>query len=569
MLNKQIADIFRKTAQILEIKGENPFKVRAYLRAAESLEAVTEDLEDIEREGRLREILGIGHDLARMIGEFIGYGAIKSYDELRKTIPEGLLELLSIPSVGPKTAKLLFDKLKISDISTLEKYAKEGRLQALPGFGAKHEQNILRGIEIVKKGVERMDLGTAFLTAQKFVNVLEKHPAVKKIGLAGSLRRMKETVRDIDILVAASQPKEAMDAFVKINEVKSVLGEGETKSSVVTKEGIQVDLRVVDSKSFGAALLYFTGSKAHNIKLRQIAAKKGLKLNEYGVYQKEKNIAGDFSEGRIYKLFGMPYIEPELREDNGEIEAALKNKLPDLVKIEDIKGDLHMHSVYSDGHCAIKDMALAALKKGYEYIAITDHSVSLKVAKGLDLSALKRKKSEIENLNKELKIKILFGTEVELDSDGKTDYSDKVLSEFDIVIGAIHSGFRQSKEKVTKRLIRACQNKHIDIIAHPTGRLWGVRDAYEVDFGAFFKAAAASGTFLEMSSFPTRLDLNDANARFAAQNRVKLAISTDAHHAEQLDYMRFGVACARRAWLSKKNVVNTLTLKELLKLKKR
>ncbi|MEK6715409.1 MAG: helix-hairpin-helix domain-containing protein, partial [Candidatus Omnitrophota bacterium] len=396
---------------ILEIKGDNPFKIRAYLRAADSLETVSEDLEDIEREGRLREIPGIGQDLAERIAEFIGYGRIKSYDELRKTIPEGLLGLLSIPGVGPKTAKLLYDELKISDIVMLEKYAKEGRLQKLPGFKAKHEENILRGIELVKKGMERMDLGTAYLTAQKFVGILSKHPLVKKIDIGGSLRRMKETVRDIDILVASNKPKEIMNAFVKIDEVKSVLGEGETKSSVVTKDGVQVDLRVVDEESFGSALMYFTGSKAHNIHLRQLAIKKGLKLSEYGVFRKEKNIAAGFSESKIYKLFAMGYIEPELREDLGEVEAALENKLPCLIEVCDIKGDLHTHSTYSDGHNCVKDMALAAEKKGYEYIAITDHSISLKVANGLGLDALKKKKVEIEKLNKELKIKILFGTE--------------------------------------------------------------------------------------------------------------------------------------------------------------
>ncbi|MDP1853176.1 MAG: DNA polymerase/3'-5' exonuclease PolX [Candidatus Omnitrophota bacterium] len=568
MLNKQIAEIFRKTAQILEIKGDNPFKIRAYQRAADSLENVNEDLEDIERQGRLCQIPGIGHDLAQMISEFIGYGAIKSYDELKQTIPEGLLELLSIPGVGPKTAKLLYDQLKISDIQTLEKYAKEGRLQALPGFKVKHEENILRGIELVKKGMERMDLGTAYRSAQKFVGILNKHPAVKRIEAGGSLRRMKETVRDIDILVASNKPREIMDDFVKIKEVKSVLGQGPTKSSVVTKEGVQVDLRVVDEKSFGSALMYFTGSKAHNIRLRQVAIKKGLKLSEYGVFKKEKNIAAGFSEKEIYRLLGMPYIEPELREDSGEIEAAAKQKLPDLIKLEDIKGDLHMHSTYSDGNYSMEDMALAAEKKGYEYIAFTDHSISLKVANGLDLHALAKKRAEIEKLNKELKIKILFGTEVELDADGKTDYSDKVLSEFDIVIGAIHSGFRQSKQRVTKRLIKACLNRHIDMIAHPTGRLWTVREAYEVDFTAFFKAAGDTGTFLEISSFPTRLDLNDVNARRAKEAGVGLAISTDSHHIEQLDYVKFGVATARRAWLTKKDVVNTLSLKELMKVKK-
>lgn len=567
MLNKQLAEIFRNFAQILEIKGDNPFKIRAYLRAAQSLENVTEDLEDIERQGRLREVPGVGHDIAGKIAEFIGYGRIKSYEKLKKSIPAGLLELLSIPGIGPKTAKLLYDELNISDITKLEKYARQGRLHNLPGLKEKTEQNILRGIELVKQGKERMDLGAAYAAAEIFIRYLKKSPYVKKVSIAGSLRRMKETVRDIDILVASAKPQEAIGAFVKHKEIKAILGQGDTKASVLTKDDLQVDLRVVEDKSFGAALAYFTGSKAHNIKLRQLAIKNGLKINEYGVFRKGNFIAGK-TEEEIYKLLKMPYIEPELREDNGEIDAALKNELPDLAKIDDVRGDLHTHSLYSDGHYTIKDMALAAQEKGYEYIAVTDHSVSLKVANGLDLSRLKKKRLEIDKLNKELKIKILFGTEVELDSEGNTDYSDKVLSGFDIVIGAIHSGFRQAKEKATRRLVRACNNRHIDAIAHPTGRLWGVRDAYEVDFNLFFKAAKDTGTFLEISSFPARLDLNDINARRAAGAGVKLAVSTDAHHAEQLDYIRFGIATARRAWLTKRDIVNTLSLKELMKVKK-
>ncbi|HDZ76471.1 MAG TPA: DNA polymerase/3'-5' exonuclease PolX [Candidatus Omnitrophica bacterium] len=567
MLNQQIADIFRNIAHILEIKGDNSFRIRAYLRAADSLENVTEDLEDVQREGRLLEIEGVGKDLAAKISEFIGFDKIKYYEELKKTVPAKLLDLLDIPGVGPKTAKLLYDKFKISDIETLEKYAKEGSLRNTFGLKEKTEENILRGIELVKKGRERMDLGTAFLAAEKFISALKGEKYVEKISTAGSLRRMKDTVGDIDILVVSADSKKVMNDFVKLKDVKSVLAQGETKSSVLTRDGLQADLRVVDKESFGAALLYFTGSKSHNIKLRQLALKKGLKINEYGAYKKDKRIAGE-TEEEIYKLLGLSYIEPELREDLGEIEAASKKKLPNLVGITDIRGDLHMHSEYSDGHYSIRDMALVSQEKGYEYIAVTDHSISLRVANGLDLDRLNKKRKEIEKLNKELEIKILFGAEVELDADGNCDYSDRVLSSFDVVIAAIHSRFRQSKKKVTERLIRACQNKNIDIIAHPTGRLWGVRDAYEIDFGSFFKVAADTGTFLEISSYPTRLDLNDVNARMAKNAGVRLAVSTDAHHVVHLDYMCFGVACARRAWLSKNDIVNVLPLKDFLKAKK-
>jgi len=564
MKNLEVSAIFRDIADILEIQGANRFRIRAYQRAAQNIEGLTEDLENLIREGRLREIPGIGKDLSERIKEFAASGKIKIYEDLKKSIPEGLLELLNIPSVGPRTAKLLYEKLKIKDVSDLEKAIKNNKLAGIFGIKEKTVENILKGIEILKKGRERLTLADAMLVAGEFMKRLEKMPEVQKISFAGSLRRQKETVRDIDILVVSQRPRKVMEVFNRAQAVKDILAAGETKSSVRTKDDVQVDCRVVEKKSFGAALLYFTGSKNFNIKLRQLAIKKGLKINEYGVFRKEKFVAGESEEG-IFKLLGMPYIEPELREDNGEIELAKEFKLPRLVRLEDIKGDLHAHSRWSDGGNSIGEMANAAKGLGYSYIAITDHSQGLKVAGGLSVADLKKKKAEIEKINKSLKgFRVLYGTEAEIGSDGRLDYKDGVLKEFDLVIAAVHSGFKQSKAQLTRRIIKACANKYVHIIAHPTGRLWGTRDAYEIDFDQVFKAAADTNTHLEINSFSQRLDLNDNNARRAKEAGVKLAINTDAHATEQLAAMRFGVSVARRGWLSKEDVINTLTLERLL-----
>lgn len=569
MKNFEIGKIFRDTANILEIKGDIVFKIRAYERAAQNIEGLSEDIENYARDDRLREIPGVGADLAEKIKEYLKTGKIKSYEELKKTVPRGIIELLNIPGVGPKTAKLLFDKLKIGNNAQLEKAIRSNKLKGLPGIKEKTIQNMLKGIEIVKKGKERIHLSEANQLGNEFVSALRKLPIAKSVTAAGSLRRRKETVRDIDILVISDYPQRIMDAFVKLPSIAEVLGKGETKSSVRTKDGIQVDCRVVESKSFGAALLYFTGSKNFNIKLRQLAIKKGLKINEYGVFsgegRNERFVAGQ-SEEEIFKLLGMAYVEPELREDNGEIELALQNKLPELIEFQDVKGDLHVHSDWSDGGNTIKEIAEAAKEKGYSYIAITDHSQGLKVAGGLSIEDLKKKKAEIDKLNKELKdLRILFGAEVDIDSDGGLDYPDDVLKEFDVVVAALHGGFKQSKEKITGRLIKACRNKYVNIIAHPTGKVWGARESYEVDFDELFKVARQTNTFMEINSYPTRLDLNDLNSRHAKDMGVKLAINTDSHTTEQLNTMSLGVSVARRGWLSKRDVINTLPLEELLK----
>jgi DNA polymerase (family 10) len=569
MKNLEIATIFRDIAKILEIKGDNPFRIRAYERAAQNIEGLTEDIEGYIKEDRLTEIPGIGKDISGKIKEIVKTGKLKALADLKKTIPGGLLDLLNIPSVGPKTAKLLYEKLKIKNISDLEGAIRKNKLGGIFGIKEKTIENISKGIELLKRGKERMTLARAVLVADEFVNALKKLPTVKKISTAGSLRRQKETVRDIDILVISHKPKKVMQAFTSSPLVRDVLAEGQTKASVRTKEDIQVDCRVLEEKSFGAALLYFTGSKNFNIKLRQLAIKKGLKINEYGVFKREKFIAGR-TEEEIFKLLGMPYIEPELREDNGEIELALKNKLPKLIELKDIKGDFHVHSNWSDGGNSIEEIVRACQERGYSYAAITDHSQSLKVASGLSIAALKKKKQEIEKINKNLKgFKILYGTEVDIDSDGKLDYKDEILKEFDLVIAAIHTGFKQSKEQLTRRLIKACQNRYVHIIAHPTGRLWGTRDAYEIDLDELLKAANQTNTFLEINAFPQRLDLNDLNCHRAKEMGVKLALGTDAHTIEQLENTKLGISVARRGWLSKEDVINTLSVEELLKMIKK
>ncbi|MFH1458121.1 MAG: DNA polymerase/3'-5' exonuclease PolX [Candidatus Omnitrophota bacterium] len=565
MKNQEVADIFRDMAKILEIKGDNPFRIRAYERAAQNIEGLSEGIEDFVRKDTLLEIPGIGKDLESKIKEIVATSRLKFYEDLKKTIPKGLLGLLNIPSIGPKTAKLLYEKLKIKSLSELEKAIAKNKLQGIFGIKEKTVENIQKGISLLKRGKERMTLGQAMRVAEEFASVLKKLPEVKKIAFAGSLRRQKETVRDVDILVISDNPSKAMNAFTKNPSVKDILAKGETKSSVRTQEDVQVDCRVVKQKSFGAALLYFTGSKNFNIKLRQLAIRRGLKINEYGMFKKQKFVAGKTEEG-IFKKLNMAAIEPEMREDNGEVELALKFALPKLIELKDLKGDLHAHSAWSDGNHSIEEMVKAAKELGYGYIAITDHSQSLRVANGLRPADLKKKKREIEKLNVRLiNFRVLYGTEADIDSEGKMDYNDDILKEFDIVVAAIHTGFKQSKAQLTRRLVRACKNKHVHILAHLTGRLWGVRDAYDIDLEEVLKAAKDTNTHLEINAFPQRLDLNDVHARRAREMGVKLSIGTDSHETSQLDFIKFGLAVARRAWLTKEDVINTLNVEELLK----
>ncbi len=568
MKNLEIARIFNQLADLLEIKRDNLFKIRAYRRAAQSLENFSGDLEKFVQEERLREISGVGKDLSEKIKEFIIKGKISSFEELKKEIPETVMKMLEIPGVGPKTAKVLYEKAGIKTIERLEKMAREHKLSELPGLKEKTEENIIRGIELLKKGRERMNLGTAMSIAESILEALRKFPGVKKISLAGSLRRMKETVRDIDILISSTHPKSVMDFFTGIPQVKEILAKGETKSSILTSGGIQVDLRVVEPENFASCLLYFTGSKDHNIRLRGMAQRMGFKISEYGVFDEKtgKNLAANKEEKDIYKILGLSYIPPELREDTGEVEAAEEGRLPKLVELEDIKGDLHIHSNWSDGICSLMEITREASSRGYEYLAITDHSKSLGIAHGLDEKRVLEQIEEIKKINKKLNnFRLLCGIEADILKDGVLDLNKKVLEKLDIVVASLHSGFKQPKDVLTSRIIKAMETGLVTIFAHPSGRLLGEREPYDLDYEAIFRTARKTNTFIEINAHPKRLDLTDINCRLAANFGVGIVINTDAHALNQLSFMRLGVAVARRGWLSKENILNSLSLKDLFK----
>lgn len=567
MKNLELSQIFEQIAKILKIKGENPFKIRAYEKITLVLENLPIDIETIYQQGGLNNIPGVGTGIAKKIEEFLTTGKLEYYEKLKETIPTGVIELLDIPEVGPKTAKLLYEKLEVDNIEKLEKAVREHQIKDLPGMGEKSETNILRGIELYKRRKERFLLGRALPLAEEMVESLSQLKETNKISFAGSLRRKKETIGDIDILVTSQNPEKIMKTFTSLPQVREILAEGPTKSSIITNDDLHIDVRVVEPISFGAALQYFTGSKAHNIKLRELALKRNLKINEYGVFEVESGnrIAGE-KEEEVYQALNLPFIPPELREDRGEIEAAQENRLPQLVEYSQIKGDLHLHTKWSDGVNTIKQMAEAAKKRGYKYIAITDHSQSLKFAGGLIEERLREQVEEIQKLNQELKdFTILSGIEVDIKSDGSLDFSDEILSKLDVVIAAIHSGFKQESKIITERIIKAMQNRFVNIIAHPTGRLIGYRESYQVDINEMMEVAAKTGTILEINSYPERLDLNDIYCRMAKEKGVQLAIETDAHSIEGLTFMDLGVAVARRGWLEEKEVINTLPLDKLLK----
>jgi len=566
MKNKEVAKIFNEIADLLELKGENPFRVRAYRRAALNMEGLAKSIEDLSHDEVLN-IPGIGRDLAGKIEEYIKTGIIQAYEELKHAIPGGLSTLLSVPGLGPKTSKLLYEKLKITNIDELEKSALEHKLAGLPGIKEKTEDNILKGIEMLKRGRERQPLGKVLPIANEILGHLKKNAPVSKIDLAGSLRRWKDTIKDIDILTTSDNPKEVMSVFVHLPNVKDILMHGPTKSSIITDQNLQVDLRVVEKGSYGAALAYFTGSREHNIRLREMAIKKGLKLNEYGIFrEKDNKLLGGETEEDVYAILGLPYIQPELREDQGEIEAALSGTLPSLITLKDIKGDLHVHSRWSDGSHSFEELVEAARKHGYSYFALTDHSRGLAVARGLTIERLMDQKKEIDALNSKLEgFRILQSTEVDIRSDGALDFPDDVLEKLDLVVASIHSGFKQSAQQLTGRMVAAMKNPYVSIIGHPSGRLIGEREAYELDMEKVLKTAKETGTAFEINSYPLRLDLTDTFARRAKDMGIPIVISTDTHTIDQLDYMSYGVSIARRAWLEKSDVVNTLGLNMLLK----
>ncbi len=566
MSNLEIAKLFHEIADLLEIKDENIFKIRAYRRAAMNLESLTEEIEAVAARGGLAEIAGIGKDLAAKIQQAIETGRIEYLEELRTAIPRGVVELMAIPGVGPKTAKLLFQQLQVDSVERLETLALQGKLLSLPGIKQKTVDNILKGIQVVKTGRERMPLGRALPLAHELVRILATLPDVKQISLAGSLRRMRETVKDVDLLVTSTTPATVMAVFTSLPQVAEVLLQGETKATIRHQEGIQVDLRVVEPDCFGAALQYFTGSKAHNIRVRELAVRKGLKVSEYGVFREATGtrIAGA-NEEEVYNTIGLPYIPPELREDAGEVEAALEGRLPELLTLADLRGDLHAHTNWTDGHHPLEMLIEAAQRKGYEYIIVSDHSRAATVAGGLSEEKLLEQISQVRALSKKYtKIRILAGSECDILADGTMDFSDRTLAQLDIVVCAIHSRFKQDRAGMTARIVKALSNPYVHIFAHPTGRLIGERDPYDVDLEAVFAAAKQYGKALEINAQPSRLDLNDHHARRAKELGIKLAISTDTHVLDQLDNMSLGVAVARRAWLGTSDVINTMPPDKLL-----
>jgi len=560
MKNREIAGIFDRIADALEFKGEQFFRVLAYRKAARIIEELTDDIEVLNKEDKLREIPGIGEGIAKKIDEYLKTGKMKKLAEAMQGIPKDLLELLNIQNLGPKTLKLANDELSVKNLKDLKRVIDDGSLAKLFRMGKKKVENIRKGIVLYEHGKSRIPIDRALEIADIVVKYLLKSRLITNATPSGSLRRMKETIGDIDVLVSGKNRKKIVEYFTKMPGVMQVLASGDTKGSVILEtdlEPIQVDVRIVPEKQYGAALQYFTGSKEHNIKIRSLAKEKGLKVSEYGVFQGEKPIAGR-TEQTVYKALSLPWIPPEIREDRGEVEAALADKLPKLVGYNDIKGDLHMHTTYSDASNTIQEMAKAALKMGYQYIAIADHSKSANYAGGLSEDRLRKQWDEIDKIQKKLKeIKILKATEVDILSSGKLDFSDKILNQADIVVASVHQGFKQH---VTERMCAAIENPNINIIAHPTGRLISRRPGYDVNLEKVLEHARKYEKIMEINAYPDRLDLNDIWARRAKDMGIKIAINTDAHGIQDLNWMRFGISVARRAWLEKPDVINTMEL---------
>ncbi len=568
--NADIATVFDEIADLLEIQGENPFRIRAYRNAARQMESMGMPAADMVAKGEdLTELPGIGDDLAAKIREMVETGKCKALEKLRAKFPPTITTLLKLPGLGPKRVKTLYDKLKIKTLEQLKAAAREHRIRELEGFGDKTEATILEALEQHAEQVTRFKLAVAAQYAEPLASYLKRSRNVKQVEIAGSYRRCKETVGDLDLLATTKGASNVMDRFVKYDEVRDVLAHGETRATVRLKCGLQVDLRVVPTESFGAALQYFTGSKAHNIEIRRLGQDRKLKINEYGVFKGKKSIAGATEES-VYRAVGLPWIAPELREDRGEIEAAHKGKLPKLVELSDLRGDLHAHTKATDGHHTLKEMAEAAKVRGLEYLAITEHSRRLTVAHGLDPHRLRKQMEEIDRLNENLSgFTILKGVEVDILEDGSLDLPDEVLAECDLVVGAVHSKFHLPRAKQTKRILRAMERPYFSILAHPSGRLIGSREAYEVDMLKIIRAAKARGCFLELNAHPERLDLMDVNCQLAKDEDVLVAISSDAHRLQDFDNLKYGVGQARRGWLTKDDVLNTRPLKLLAPLLRR
>ncbi len=556
MRNAEVVAMLEETADLMEIAGENPFKARAYRRAAEAIAALREPIEELVRTKRLHTIEGVGESIARDIAEFLERNTTTRLEQLRAKYPPQLRTLLEIQGVGPRTVAMLYDRLKITTVDELEAAARAGKLTKLPGMGEQKVRNILEGIQLWRQHQGRVPLYVALDIAERIVAALRELPEALSILPAGSLRRWKETVGDLDILVATRNSQPIMDRFVSLPEVQKVLAHGTTKSSVLMQNNLQVDLRAVEPESFGAAAQYFTGSKAHNIALRNLALKKGLTINEYGVFREDtgEKVAGETEES-VYEAVGLVWIPPELREDRGELEAAANGTLPRLVTLDDICGELHSHTKWSDGFNTVEEMARAAIERGYEYLAITDHSPPM--GWGVKPDDFRRLIREIRQVSERLGFPILAGIEVDIDPDGSLHMDEDILRQLDIVIASVHSAMRMDKDAMTRRIMKAMENPLVHAIGHPTGRLINQRPPYEVDIDRLIEKARETGVALEINASPERLDLNDEHARVAKEAGVLLLLGTDAHRPEHLDFVRFGVAVARRAWCEPSHILNT------------
>jgi DNA polymerase (family 10) len=566
--NRQLADTFTLIANLCEIKGEVIYVVLAYRRAAESLTSLPREAGEYWKEGKLREIPGVGKAIAEKIDELLRTGKLEFLENLKKEVPPALADWLAVPSLGPKKIALIWKTLNITTLAQLETAAKKGKLRGLPGMGAKSEAAILEGIASLARRSGRIPLGRAWPLAQEIIGQLKKVKGVVDAQPAGSLRRMRSTVGDLDILVAAKDSKPVMEAVVNLPGVSRVLGKGETKSSIEFTDGVRAQVWVHPPEKFGTALQYATGSKDHNVQLRQLALDKGLSLSEHS-FTRVKGGKEIFcaTEEEVYKTLGLPWIPPELREDRGEVQAAKANKLPKLIEVKDIKADLQVHSTWSDGKLSMLEMARAAAKRGIQVIAFTDHSVSLGVTGGLSIEKHKQQAAEIKKIQKELgdSILVLHASEVEIKADGALDYPDEFLASLDLVLASLHTSLRQPREKVTQRVLNAIRNPHVDIIGHPTGRLIPDREGADLDMDALLDAAAESGVALEINAHPSRLDLDDVYARRAKEMGIPISINTDSHSEADLDMLFYGVAIARRAWLTKEDVINCWPAERLLK----
>jgi DNA polymerase (family 10) len=571
--NNDVAEIFDEVADFLEIKGDNPFRVRAYRNAARVVAGLSRGVADLAVEEKgLGELPGIGKDLAEKIRTVVATKKLPFLEDLKKEFPPGLSAMLKVRGLGPKKVAALHKGLGIASIKDLEKAASGGKIRELDGFSVKSERSILEEIgrgNVTDQGPERFKLARAEETVTPLFEELKKAKGIEEIAIAGSFRRRAETVGDVDILIAAGTSGDIMKRFAGYEDVEKVLAKGETKSSAVLRGGLQVDLRVVPLASWGAALHYFTGSKAHNIAVRTMGVKRKLKINEYGVFRGKKRIAGR-TEEEVYEQVKLPYIEPELREDRGEIRAAAQGRLPRLVRLEDLRGDLHAHTTESDGRYTAADMAQAAKARGYEYLAVTDHSQHVTIAHGLDAKRLAKSIKAIDKINADLRgFNLLKSIELDILADGSLDLPDDILDELDLVVASVHYKFNLSKEKQTERVIRALDNPRVNVFGHPTGRLINERPPYEIDLEKVMRAAIERGCFLELNAHPDRLDLDDVHCQMAKEMGLKIAVSTDAHSTDDLDLMRFGIGQARRGWLGPEDVINTRPLAELRKLLKR